>query len=496
MKWYNLSEEEKIKQVYAKFTIKDFWDFWSKGEDVYLEIRIMNFKVIKEVAKKLKLPFSISGIYVRSAIQLQNVVALTRDTETMWFGVNSRKKNYNKKGWKSFGGGDEFVESVNYLFIDIDRIVKERLANQKELEDADKLANKVLEVLGKQGWNKDYIKICSGNGAQLLIGLDIPIKMPEVEFVNRTKTYNHNSEFETTKHIFKNGIGKQLTNFSRKFKDELGVEVDASCFLIGKVAALHCTKNFKYDSFRWRGIIEIKNGINEGFTDYLLSSIDNVVEFKSKNPFSAKKLIRQNIIREGKLRYNALAKFLLQNEFPQGEINNTLWFQFKMLLRDSKFDVNSNEFKQYHNEIKNKHRRTFSLNIPDKKYVFNEMAVNNYCLTYGFAPIYKLWTGRNKKLDMGLEKLEWNDRLVSTNEYYLPGTNILKKIKKYKFELGEHTTLFDDLEMCKNKLEKGKYSYNKDIVVIFINDLIVKYGELKVKEWFDDGIFIKYLGYE
>ncbi len=482
MSWFYLNEEERIKQVYSKFKLRDFWTWWEKGEDSYMEIRIMNFGVIKEVATILKLPFSVSGIYVNNAVQLKNVISLTRDKEKMWFGINPRKKNYNKFGWKSFGGADEFVESVNYLFIDVDRIIKEREATNKELEDADTLANKILEKLGKHKWNQDYIKLCSGNGLQLLIGLDIPIKLPDVEFDNKTKTFNQNSEFETTKHIFKNGIGKQLEYFSKKFKDELGVEVDKSCFLIGKVGALPMTKNFKHNSFTWRGIIEIGYGHNEGFTDYLLSSMDDVVEFKSKNPFVNKKLVRQNIIREGKLKQNILATFMLKNNFPEGMINNTLWFQLKLLLRDSKFDMNSIEFRKYHNEIKSKHRRDFSLNLPNKKYVFNETAVNNYCLTYGFQPVYKLWPGRTKKLDMGLENLEWNNVLVSEG--------------KYKFDLDKNSTLFDDLKKCKNKLKEGVVIYNIDNVVDFINECIKKYGESKVKQYFEDGIFYRYLSYD
>lgn len=481
MKWHYLSEEERVKNVYSKYSIDDFWNWWSNKEEVFMEVRIMDWKLVKTVAKKFKLPFSSSGIYVKTANELKLVMKETRDKAKMWFAINPRKKNYNKRGWKSFEGKDENVDTISYLLVDIDRLVKERAANNKELENCDEVTKLVLDRMAKNGWDKDYIKICSGNGVQLLISLDVPIKMPEVEFDNETKTFIHNEEFDTTKYIFKNGIGKQLENFSRKFKNELGVEIDKSCFLIGKVAALPFSKNFKHKGFTWRGLLEIKKGENTGFTDYLLTSVDDVVEFKGKNPFSNRAPTIGNKIREGKLKQNKLAKLLLEGDFPEGGINNSLWFQLKLLLRDSKYNVNSKEFILYHSQLKQKHGRGFSINIPDKKYFFNEMTVNNYCLMFGLEPIYKLWPKRNKKLNMCLDKIKWEDIKFATG--------------KNKFNITNTSTLFEDLDECKKQLKERDY-LNIDKVLDFINECIKKYGEVKTKMYFDNGIFIKYFSYE
>ena len=68
---------------------------------------------------------------------------------------------------------------------------------------------------------------------------------------------------------------------------------------------------------------------------------------------------------------NPLVIALRDWDFPMGGINNTLWYSFKLLLRDSKINLNSTWFKEFYQHISNKHKRSFSLNIPDTKYSFN-----------------------------------------------------------------------------------------------------------------------------
>ena len=46
--WYNLSEQERIEIVYSQYTIKDFWYWWSGGEQKVMEVRIKDFPLIKD----------------------------------------------------------------------------------------------------------------------------------------------------------------------------------------------------------------------------------------------------------------------------------------------------------------------------------------------------------------------------------------------------------------------------------------------------------------
>jgi len=477
MKWYELDEGERIKQVFSKYSIADFWDWWSDKQEIFMEVRIKNWELIKEVATKYSLPFSSSGIYVCNQNQLKTVIASVRDKATVWFGINPKKKNYNKRGWKSFGGGDYFVDSINYLFVDIDRFTKSKTATKEELKNCDILADKILERLEKQEWNKSYIKVASGNGIQLLIKLDVPIKLPNVIFDNSTKLYQINDEFELIKSLIKSGIGRQIARFCKKFRDVLKVEVDTSVFYIGKVGALPVTKNYKYDGFTWRGIIDMKDEENTGLSDYILSAVDDKDKFKRQNVFTSSNLTRDNILRPGKLRQNKLVKLMLDYNLPYGQINNKIWYSLKILLRDSKFNLRSDEFRELHKELESKFKGDLTLNLPHQRFKFNCTVVNNFCIVYGLPLIYELWPTKTKKLDMRLD-IEWGmQELVSVS------TN-----------LNSDTNIFEDMKEVKDRLVEGNY-LNANIVAGFINGCLKKYGEEKSK-YYVDNVFDKFFNYE
>lgn len=474
--WYNLSEDERIKNVYSKYTIKDFWDWWSGVEHKVMEVRIKDFKIIKQVGKELNLPFSVSGIYVWNDVQLKQVIGKVRNQTTIWFGVNPRKRNYNLKGWKVFEGKDVNVQEIDYIILDIDRVRKEGAATSIDLENCDKLANLILERLQTQGWNKNYIKICSGNGLQLLIKLDFPIKLPEVEFDNNTKTYIINNDYDKTKQTIPKGIGQDILHFSRKYIDELGVEVDKACFNISRVAALPFTKNYKYNGFTWRGIIEIKTGVNVGLSDYVLSKEEDIVSYKQKNVFITRALNKNNRIRKGKLKDNILIKFMIENDLPEGMRNNYLWYQVKCLLRDSGFDVTSEEFKNIHKTLEKKYG-SLPTNLPDKKFVFDENIVNKYCIENMYSPIYPLWPKRTKRMNILIDDVMWGE------------IELIKEI----YKLQEGTGIIDDLEWLKKQLEENKLS-NITKFIMFINGCKEKYGEGKTQYYFNN-IMKRYLTY-
>ena len=112
-KWYEYDENERVKNVYGKTTLQD-------NQSKVMEIRIKDFLLAKQIANKLNLPYSASGVYVDNVEQLKYVLKLAREKVTMWFGINPKKKNINKWGKKSYGGKDINVNEIGFIFIDID----------------------------------------------------------------------------------------------------------------------------------------------------------------------------------------------------------------------------------------------------------------------------------------------------------------------------------------------------------------------------------------
>jgi len=479
MNWYDLDEGERIKQVYSKYTIQQFWEWWSDNSNQFMEVRIKDWKLVKEVANKFNLKYSKSGVYVNNYIQLRNVIASVRDKTTAWFGINPKKKNWIPKGFKAFSGKDDFIDSINYIFIDIDRIEKNTFATKDDLKKSDILANLILEKLSKHNWNKNYIKICSGNGVQLIIKLDIPFKISNRIFNNENKEFEYNEDFEKSISYIREGIGKQLLQFCKRYKNELRVEVDKSCFNIGRVGALPCTKNFKYGGFNWRGIVKLEKGENEGISDYILNSFENTDFRRSENIFKLRKALGgYNILRKGQLEQNPIIRLILDNDLPYGEINNKLWFQFKCLLRDSKFDLNSKEFRKIHSNLQTKLKGNLSTNLPDKKFEFNEDIVNKFCINNLIPPVYPLWTRKTKKINYFLEGVNINDFTSTGNKINLIGKDI-----------------FEDMNILKKELIENNIS-NKDKYGDFLLECFKKYGEKKTKYYFDNEIFYKYISYE
>lgn len=476
MEWYELEEEERIKQVYSKYKLEDFWKWWSGGQNKVMEVRIKDKDLIKETATKFNLRWSYSGVYVWNHILLKKVVSYVRDKATVWFGVNPRKQNWNPCGRKSFGGKDVNIAEIGFIFIDIDRTLKDGVAEKQDLEHCNELANKILARLETQGWNKSYLKICSGHGVQLIIKLDFSIRMPELIFDSKTKTYEDSEAFDKFKNIIRLGIGRQIVKFSKKFS-ELKVDIDASGFNIGRVAALPVTKNFKYNTFRWRGIVQMANTSNSGLSDYVLSKEEDLKLYHRKNVFSrSSSLLPKNRLRPGKLMEHEYVKFLLKNEFPEGMRNNYLWFQLKCLLRDSKIDLSSSEYKKLHRLLEKKFSDSLASNLPDKKFTFDENIVNSYCIKCLLPPLYELWPNKTKKVDMCLDKLSWKN---------------LEVVEEMK--LSDDTTIMEDLKMCREKLTEGDFN-NVNVVASFLKGCLIKYGEEKARYYYEY-LFKRYFNY-
>ena len=484
--WYDLTEAERVKQVYSKHSIADYWNWWNSNEPKVIEVRIRDYALIKQTVNKYGLPYSSSGVYVKSAQELKAVIAFVRDKATCWMGLNPRKKNVQANGWKTYSGGqrggssDDNIASIDFIFIDIDRKTKIKPANNKELKNADIMAEKIIEKMSVHKWANSYAKIASGNGVQLLFKLDVPITIPNRTYNMDKKYYEHSEEFDKLKGLVKEAVGTNIKRYTKCYEDELMVEIDTSGFNINRVCALPVTKNFKYNSYQWRGIIEMKDGTNDGLSDYILSKMNDVKFFKSKNLFVKHKNTNSKLlIKPGKLKENVMVRLLMNNDMSVwwDKLNDVFWFQLKALMRDSKVDLNSNEFREFHRELEQKYNGRFTTNYPKKEYDFNQNVVNSFCINNAIEPLYPLWPQKNKQTDMKLDEMKWG----------------MQKLTSEIIELDSITNVSEDLHFMKNKLTSGDYN-NVKTVAMFINGCIKKYGEKRAK-YFVDYLFDRYFNY-
>jgi hypothetical protein len=493
-----INDQERIDNCYKNYTISEFWDWWADGKERIMEIRIKkNFSLIKQIAQTLNIPKSASGVYVKNSVELKEVIKLANQSKTtIWYCPQPKKKNYIEKndinGWyinnkyKEYAGDDHHVSEIAFLFLDIDRIIKnDRCATNEELVATYKATTEIiLNNLGEQDW-KDYCVICSGNGIQVLVKLDVPIKIPECEFDIKTEMFIETNEYKNYKELIRKGIGAQLSSLLDKNKIMFGCEIDNSVFKLSMPAALPNSKNFKYDTFRWRGIVYMnkdKNIINEGFADYCYKFIDDIKQFKKDNLFTGpvyKIISAEKRIKPGQLMNNPLVQLMMNNDFPNGGINNTLWCHMKCLLRDSNFNLQSEEFLEFYRYIKRKHRREFTLNYPSMEIGFNESVINNCCIKHLIPPPYTLWEYKNKNIKL------FDFTTFSMNDI------------KYCFDKIElkHEDILDNMKAAKEQLKiipaTDKYKY----MLMLVKSLINKYGLDKTK-FYVEHAFDRFFNYD
>jgi hypothetical protein len=473
MEWFEHNQDDRIKEVFSKFTIKDFWDWWNNDNSKVMEVRIKDYKLIKEIASELGYPYSLSGIYVWSESMLKSVIKRIRQNNVIaWFGVNGRKKNYNKYGTKQFAGQDSNITNIDFIFIDIDRTSKNGEATNLDLKNADVLCNKILEKMQSQGWAERYIKLCTGNGVQLLFPLDVPIKLPGLSFDLATKMFLENDEMEQLKNLIREGIGKEIVTFSKKHRDEFNVEVDKSGFNIGRVASLPFTKNYKYWSFTWRGIVEMKSGTNAGLSDYCLMKLKDIKHWRTQTVFVKHKANHKSQLKSDGIFTHPLVKFMLDNDLPHGQINNLLWMQMKCILRDNGLLPKDENVKKLHNLLQIKYKDKFSLNYPQIKYRFEERIINRYCANNLIPPLYDLSEIRKMKEKFVIGELKWEEKDNYTDRYDLIGSDMFEDMRIFKDELVKLS-------------EKNGKCFFANKVYIFTNACVQKYGEKPVRYYFD-----------
>lgn len=503
--WYQLDEKERIKEIYSKYTIKDFWDWWSDDKSLWMEIRTVDWKFAKEIGKRFSLKYSQTGVFVNSATHLKNVIAYARDKNTIWFGVQPRKYGVTKWGSKGISGGDNYVDSIKFIFIDIDRKVKEAPATSEELKQCDIVSEAILDIFRKHDWAKSYAKIGSGNGVQLLIKLDVAIKIPNVEYIegkdlNGKPVYSYltNANFDKAKKMLYETIGQHMILYIKKYvKDNNldNVEIDKAGFRMAQVGALHCTKNFKYGSFRWRGILDMKSGVNSGLSDYIFQMSESMSSIKTKDigGYTKVDIFKGKRLTLGNLKKHKLIKFMLENDLPAGERNNKLWFQVKCLIRDYGIDVNSKEFRALHKELEMKHG-SLPANIPDEnRFQFDINIVNSWFIDNLVPPIYDLWPHKTLKKPI-LDILEWSELDIVKGDDFSE-LDIKKNMFSFKKYIRKVLEEEDDDEYdaaCNKVLRTRKI---QSLFKKFVKDCIATYG-VKATKYYYEFLFDRYFNYQ
>lgn len=375
-KWYEYDNNDRVKNVYSKYTIKQFWDWWSDNDNEFMEVRIKDFIAIKEYSINNYIPMSKSGLYVNDYEKLDKVIKHFGQEKVMWFSINPKRRLINKNGYKKFSGMDININKIKHLFIDIDRIKKENVATKEDLMSADILANYVIKEFAQAGFANNYCKICSGNGLQLLFKLDNPIIVPIPKYDEKLGQYMEDNFFIEIKDIFKKGIKGILQNYSNSFRDKFNIEIDTTSFNIGRVGALPFTYNHKYKTSLPRGIVELVNkGNNDGLSDYLRSLKDDV-SFKDneRRKFSKKteiEITQDYKINKNEMYKNSLINLMMNYKFPCGGINNTLWYAIKILFHMNNINKNEKEYVKIREMLKKIHNRDFSDNGLEPKNIGN-----------------------------------------------------------------------------------------------------------------------------
>jgi len=475
-KWYEL--KNKI-DCYSKYTIKDFWDWWSDKKESWMEIRILKWEQAKQIGTGLKVYYSHTGVFVNTSDDLKRVIKYCNAHNfNIWFGVNPRKWNFTKWGKKGLSGGDHFVECVKFLFIDIDRTVKQGKATNKDLEGANSVGDLILEKLNENNWAKSYLKVCSGNGIQLLIKLDIPIMMPKVAFNLSKSTYELNLNFNKIKEQLRQGIGQQIITFinTKNRKDKYGVMIDSASFRIAQVGALHCTKNPKYDNNTWRGIVELKDEVNEGISDYILETEKEKKKIFGKG--SIQGISRADKVSVKNIRQHKLVKLILKPNIPVGGANNYLIFSLKCLIKDNKIDINAKEIIELFHDINVNWKANITRNPVEEQFNFNPAVVRKWCVLNLYPPIYKKSETKDvicHGFELGKEEFRFikNKKIISMYDIFiLAGKDIEEDCDNIKkIMLKNVRRLFTN-----GILEYEDRGFLEGLFINFIIKCIEKYG--------------------
>jgi len=451
--------------------LKTWWQWFNPNYNVY-EFRIKNFLLLKHIALKLGLPYSASGIYFSTLEQYKQLISATKGRETVWLSVNPKKQVINQWGNNCYSGKDVGIESLSYLFIDIDSKYKNQGERIEKLKNMYQFVDIVLKDLEQQNI-KDCCVICSGYGFQILIKLDIPMMLPDQIWDEENKIYIQDSNFEKYKMLAKKTFMEKLRKKHNKTADKYSCDIDKSASNIGRVFAAPGTNNIKYNKAVPRKVLLIGKDSNAGLSDWLLGELENIKQAPVYNLNRASKNIAKYFqLNEKNLIKNELVQWILKNDLPIGGGNNLLIFSLKCLIKDNNINFNSEVVRHLKMMIDKKWNTTVAFNCPDDKFHFNPNIILSYCVLHRLPLLYKsyfeykpikprvilphIFTYDNYKHYPGVGKLEYTEEdLYKT----------ITEIKKTLMNIEDEFAFVKQLYLSMQFVEK---SYGlKDLQYIF-----------------------------
>ncbi len=312
-----------IKETYKPnyYELNLFWDWLVKGypKDAYTEIRLMSIKdddVYDEVKRfSINNPNIImkknSQFFIKNFTELQTILKYNN----YYFIYNSKvcySLNPRFLVDDNIGGSYEFLKIQNKIYLDIEKKDHSPLYNNQDLL-IKKYADNIIQYLFR--YNLEYPTIIkSGNGIHI-------IYRTEIKKIDEGR---------------REGYKKLINEIIEKTNSEL-FHVDSVVDLT-RTTALPETLNPKNGyKVRWIELGELTNDF-----------------YVKKTQLRKKKT--QTILTKNNVR-GSLAWKILTNNPPIGNLNNTLLFYIKMLIRD-----NEENYREYEPEINRGYSSKWSLN--------------------------------------------------------------------------------------------------------------------------------------
>ena len=388
----NFKSQEWEKEVYSKFSFKEVWDFINPNNLQVYEIRmkakdpkIKIYSHIKKLANVINVPYHWTGVFITNESQFKACCIFGIKMKfTMYLSINPKRKSHHGKdniSWMTYNGKKQSELGYYNVFFDFDPTKK---LKEKTTKTAEMCYRQAKKFLNENKNIKSYMLMCSGNGIQIRVPMDSPIMIPEYEYDEKNQIIE-TDETDTYGSLMKTAMQHLATKYSTS-----NVDVDITGFEIARVGRLPFSRNFKKDSPKSAGVIEIVNDEkNIGLYDYIMNFWDSVLEDKKKiKQYSDKRIYNEFAITEDNIKNSPFIKMLLKEELPVGGRNNVLFFQLKILLNNNKINYNNPKIKDLIRDIERVQNHFISMNPPDENIKFNPNAIINWCVNHAVKPIY------------------------------------------------------------------------------------------------------------
>jgi hypothetical protein len=191
--------------------IKKMWSIFDLDPDSFLELRAIWPKRTGDMRAPITKHFRVTrdSIEETKAIFEKEALSLNTDGYNVYIVMNPISSGFDRN---KVAASDSDIKYRRLLLIDIDRKSdKENPANDAEIEEAQKMARKIMEALQVKGWANPFLTM-SGNGCHIYYKLD---KIP-----NSKET--------------KNEIAGLLKNLATKFNSET-MEIDTSVYNASRI---------------------------------------------------------------------------------------------------------------------------------------------------------------------------------------------------------------------------------------------------------------------